>query len=206
MSTNATNPKGAAAEEPNVGGVRLRPTLTVGLFVLLVASAALALWVERNAATAAPGLVLAAPWIFLAFAVGFSIYRLSLVAAKRYSAFKAFFQVGVAALFFMLILPGPPKAQSIELPKDRDWKLLLQDPNPKVRALTASLARFEIRWKDPVAKEQHQNVARALVTALEDEDALVREEAHRTLVLIVGKDLGPAISPEARTAWKAAVP
>lgn len=180
--------------------------LTVALFVLLVASAALALWVERNAMTAPAVLVQLAPWIFLAFAVGFAVYRMSLVAARRYSAFKAFFQVGVTAIFFMLILPGPPKAQSVVLPKDRDWGTLLQDPNPKVRALAAGLARFEIRWSDAAVKQQHQAVAQALVAALEDEDPLVREEAHRTLVVLTGKDLGPAQSPEARQAWKAAVP
>jgi|CXWL01.1.fsa_nt_gi hypothetical protein len=180
--------------------------LTVALYVLLVASAALALWVERNSVTAPAALVQMAPWIFLVFAIGFTVYRMSLVAARRYSAFKAFFQIGVTAIFFMLILPGPPKAQSVALPKDREWNALLQDPNPKVRALAAGLARFEIRWSEPAMKQQHQSVARALVVALEDEDPLVREEAHRTLVVIIGKDLGSAQSPEARQAWKAAVP
>lgn len=192
--------------EPNVGGVRLRPMLTVILYVLLVASAALALWVARNASSVEPGLVKVAPWMFLAFAVGFAAYRLSLVAARRYSAFKAFFQVGAAALFFMLILPGPPKPPPAALPQERDWPALLTDSNATVRALAANLVRYEIPWGELDAKKRHAEVLSSLVTALEDEDASVREAAHRTLVQIFGRDLGPADSPEARKAWKAAVP
>jgi hypothetical protein len=92
---------------PKFGGIRLGPAVAGALYLLLVGSAALALWVRGMPGAAPKHLEQAAPWVFLVFMLCFAVYRLALVQAKKYPAFKAFFQVGVGVLFFMLLLPGP---------------------------------------------------------------------------------------------------
>lgn len=175
-------------EAPQVVGLRVRPALPIFLYVLLVAAAALALLVARSPGTVPPGLEVAAPWIFLGFVVGFAAYRFALVMARRYSFFKAFFQVGVAVVFFLLLFPGAkPKTPSVELPA------LLEDRDARVRALAAEVAGLR-----PAPQ-----LAPALVKHLADDDARVREEAHAALVrLNEGTDLGPADEPSARAAWE----
>ena len=66
-------------EEPSVAGLRVRPVWPMVLYVLLVSSAALALYTQRRPVT--PELDRLAPWIFLAFAVGFAGYRFALAVA-----------------------------------------------------------------------------------------------------------------------------
>ena len=194
-------------EVPSVAGVRVRPGLTLLLYVLLAGSAAAALWVQSGAAGAPDEARKAAAWVFLVFAVGFGVYRLALVAAKKYSAGKAFFQLGVAALFCMVLFlnrveqparagaggAGPAAAASLD-----DVAGLLSDPNPTVRALAAEVvpARADAsRW------------APALARALRDTDARVRERAHHALVeLNAGEDLGPPEDASAVAAWKAKFP
>jgi hypothetical protein len=180
----------AAPPPPEVAGVRLRPALTVGLYVLLVASAGLALWVQRRPGAGPTVVVQAAPWVFLLFALGFAAYRLALVAARRYSPFKAFFQVLITAVFFMLLLPvqwGEVTARpATGLPA------LLGDPNARVRLLAAEVARYR----------QDVSVAPQLVKLLDDPSADVRQEAHRSLVALNGgADLAPADDPQAVSKW-----
>ncbi len=164
-----------------MAGVRVRPLWPVVLFVLLVASAALALYAERSE-NVDPLVAKSAPFVFLAFAVGFAVYRLALVVARRYSAFKAFFQIFVAALFFMLLLlPGTPSTNG-RLPG------LLGHREPQVRALAAKVAGLE--------GDQAQRGS--LVMLLDDPSAEVRTAAHAALVkLNGGVDLGPTSPP-----WK----
>ena len=114
--------------EPNVGGLRVRPGATISLFVLLGISAAVALWSQGNPGKTPVWLERGAPWIFLVFVVGFAAYRFALVAANRYSAFKAFFQIFVAAIFFMLLLPGSPL---VARPKGSSLDRLLTDPDAR---------------------------------------------------------------------------
>lgn len=182
-----------STEEPSVAGVRVRPAWPMVLYVLLVASAALALYAQR--APVAPELARVAPWIFLAFAVGFAGYRFALVAARRYSPFKAFFQVLMAALFFMLLLwpgrsagpaGGPGGAAST-------LSAALASPDAEKRALAAELAGFRA----------DRSAALTLVKLLEDPDAAVRTAAHDALVrLNAGSDLGAADDAAARAAWQ----
>ncbi len=179
-----------APPPPQVAGVRLRPALTVGLYVLLVASAGLALWVQRRPEVVPAVVVQAAPWVFLLFALGFAAYRLALVAAHRYSPFKAFFQVLITAVFFMLLLPvqwGEVTARpATGLPA------LLRDPNARVRLLAAEVARYR----------QDASVAPQLVKLLDDPSAEVRQEAHRSLVALNGgTDLAPLEDAQARSKW-----
>jgi hypothetical protein len=163
------------------------------LYLLLVASAAVALYAQR--APVAPELTRVAPWIFLAFAVGFAGYRFALVAARRYSPFKAFFQVLLAALFFMLLLwPGRSTGLAegeggVNSPLAR----ALASPDADKRALAAELAGFRA----------DRQAAPALVKLLEDPDATVRAAAHAALVrLNGGVDLGAADDAAARAAWQ----
>jgi hypothetical protein len=191
----STSPATAQPEEPNVGGVKVRPPLTLALYALLVASAAVALWVQRNPAEAPPYLSRAAPWVFFAFAVGLAVYRFALAAAKRYSPFKAFFQVGVAfAVFFLLLMPnvgdGPQPSGRAAF---GDLPGLLSDPDPRVRALAAELARY--RGGTPA-------LTRALVQRLTDPDPTVRKVAHQTLVQFnSGVDLGSGDDPATLRTW-----
>lgn len=175
-------------DEPSVAGVRVRPVLPMVLYALLVGSALLAFWAQRSA-TAPESVSRIAPWAFLAFAVGFSAYRLALVAAKKYSAFKAFSQIGVAAMFFMLLLlpqVAPPQ-ESVRAVGE-----LLRDRDPSVRALAAEL----------VGHRQSVSEAKALIELLSDPSPSVRTAAQLALTrLNAGVDLGSDPS-----AWKGRFP
>lgn len=176
-------------EEPSVAGMKVRPVLPVVLYALLVGSALLALWAQR-AGTAPEPVSRFAPWAFLAFAIGFAAYRLSLVAARRYSPFKAFSQIGVAAMFFMLLLfpqvVAPPMSPTTGLGG------LLADPDPRVRALAAEVAGH----RGAVGE------AGSLIGLLRDERPEVSTAARAALVkLNGGVDLGADA-----TAWKARFP
>ncbi len=167
-----------------MGGVKVRPVLALALYALLVVSGAAALWSQRNPETAPVAVAKGAPWVFLAFAIGFAAYRFSLVAAKHYSAFKAFFQVAIAfAAFFLLLRPDmQPGATATSHAVATDLAGLYRDPDPTVRALAAEVARY---------RPDGQASAKALVPLLADENEHVRTVAHQTLVQFnSGTDLG----------------
>lgn len=167
------------ASEPTVGGVRVRPFWSMVLYGLLVSSAALALYAQR-ATVVDPAVAKLAPYLFLAFAIGFGVYRIALVVARRYSPVKAFIQVFIAVIFFMLLLM-PAGAQRL-MPG------LLGHREVAVRAMAAKVAGLE----------NDQSKASSLVLLLDDSAPEVREAAHRALVqLNAGVDLGPA-----PTQWK----
>jgi len=160
--------------------MRVRPKGTLALFALLVVSAAAALWTRSNLGVAPAWVEKGAPWVFLVFVVGFAAYRFALVTAGRYSAFKAFFQIFVAVLFFLLLLlPNSPfvKRGAASAPLATS----LKDPDSRVRALAAEVAGYR------------RDVASVplLVILLKDPDPEVREQAHDALVrLNEGGDLG----------------
>lgn len=185
---NADPPKD---DEPSVVGVRVRPRLALALFFVLGLAAATALWTQSNPGQAPPFVELGAPWLFLAFVVGFAAYRIALVAAGKYSAFKAFFQIFVAVLFFLLLLPGSPFRNqaakgSVGLASQ------LRDSDPRIRALAAEVAGFR----------HDTSAAQLLIGLLADPEPAVREQAHQALVrLNDGGDLGTATP-----AWKERFP
>ena len=175
---------------PALGGIRFGPAIAGALYLLLVGSAALALWTRQFPGELPRTLELAAPWVFLLFVACFALYRLSLVRAKKYPAFKALFQIGAALLFFTLLLPAARKG--FDPPAD-PLEALMQDPSPRVRALAAEVARYRpdgVRYR------------RELVQSLRDPDINVRAEAHRSLVQLSGVDLGPSEDPAAVKAWR----
>jgi hypothetical protein len=184
-----------AQDAPSIAGIRPGPALAGVLYLLLVASAALALWVRGYPGQAPVPVERAAPWAFLAFLALFAFYRFGLVRAGRYPAFKALFQVGAGVLFFTLLSPSarwrdpvPP----VELAKE-DLAVLLSDGNVQVRRLAAEVARH---------RPDGDRYRRELVRALTDDDPSVRGEAHRSLVAITGQDLGPPEDAEAVRKWK----
>ncbi|MFT3708977.1 MAG: HEAT repeat domain-containing protein [Archangium sp.] len=179
-------------EEPSVVGVRVRPIWSIVLYALLVASAGVALYVQR-APNVDPTLTRLAPWLFLVFGLGFSIYRVALVAARRYSPFKAFIQIFLAALFFLLLLLPGVQVGAAAAKSDS----LLGHQDARVRAMAAELSG----WRND------QTSGKALVGALGDSDAAVRQAAHDALVkLNGGADLGSAEDANARAAWGARFP
>lgn len=179
-----------------MGAIRLGPALAGALYLLLVASAALALWVAQSPGVVDRGLELVAPWLFLLFALGFAGYRWALVRAKKYPAGKAFFQVGTAALFFMLLLPGARRPQPEGVPGG-ELELLLNDANPAVRALAAEVVR---------SRPDGALHAPTLARALGDPDARVRAQAHTSLVKLAGVDLGAPDQEGAVEAWQKKYP
>lgn len=176
--------------EPSVVGVRVRPVWSIVLYVLLVVSAGVAMYAQRTPGIE-PGVARAAPWIFLVFGLGFAIYRVALVAARRYSPFKAFAQILLAALFFLLLLY--PRVQSPGVKAGS----LMTHADSRVRALAAEVTGFR----------GDQTQAARLVKLLEDDEPLVRDAAHTALVkLNGGVDLGPSDDANARDAWRARFP
>lgn len=172
-------------DEPSVVGVKVRPVWSVVLYALLVLSAAVAFYTQRTPGID-PLVARGAPWIFLVFALGFSIYRIALVAARRYSPFKAFIQIFLSALFFLLLL-----FPRVETPHANGWPLL-QHPEERVRAQAAELAGYR----------GDQAEGAQLVKLLDDPSPQVRAAAHGALVkLNAGTDLG-----ETADAWRARFP
>ena len=179
---------------PGLGGIRFGPRFAALLYVMLASSAALSLL-----ATHAPGalpqkLESIAPLAFVAFLVVFSLYRLRLVRDRKYPAFKALFQIGAGIIFLTLLLPA---AKTRYEGKGEDLEALLLDGNPNVRALAAELARY---------RPEGSKYGAALVKALGDPDPRVREQAHRSLVRLAGRDLGSPDDEQAIKAWSARFP
>jgi hypothetical protein len=172
-------------DEPSVVGVRVRPAWSIALYVLLVLAVGFAFYTQRTPGID-PLIARGAPWIFLVFALGFSIYRIALVAARRYSPFKAFIQIFLAALFFLVLLfPGVESQTHAGAP-------LLQHPEERVRVQAAELAGYR----------GDQAEAKQLVKLLEDPSPQVRAAARGALVkLNAGTDLG-----ENADAWRARFP
>ena len=185
--TAEATPPAVPPHEPTVAGLRVRPAWPLLLYAILAASAGLSVFAQRS-----PGIDgavgRAAAWVFLVFAVGFAGYRLALVAARRYSPFKAFLQVLIAALFFVVLLSPAVQAPRRASPQ----RPLLGHAEPAVRALAARV----------VGLEGDLAGAGELVGMLEDPSPEVRAEAHRALVhLAGGVDLGTAPGP-----WKERFP
>jgi hypothetical protein len=194
MNSANDNVSGQKEGQVEAAGIRFGPALAVVLYLLLFASALLALGTRRLPGALPPALEVVAPSLFFVFLVCFALYRLVLVRARKYPAPKAFFQVGAAVLFLTLLLPAAKSRY--DAPAD-DLEVLLTDDNPRVRALTAEV----VGYRADGAK--HGSL---LVKALGDPDARVREQAHRSLVRLAGEDLGSGESEADRKAWESRFP
>lgn len=171
----------------------LRPAL----YVLLVASAFLTLWAGREIGgrELPPRAAAAAPILFAVFLVVFAVYRLALVRAKKYPAATGFFQIGLGALVWVLILPGT--RQRIGREPGDDVQVLLRSSDPRVRALAAELAGY---------RGKARAYANDLVERLDDPDSAVRGAAHSALVRLFGTDASPGEEgPAAQQRWREAL-
>ena len=130
-----------------------------------------------------------APTLFATFLVVFAIYRFALVRAKKYPAAIGFFQVGLGALIWVMLLPStrqkfaPPQGAGDEV------AVLMSSQDARVRALAVELAGF--RGKAAYLGQ--------LIERLDDSDPAVRLRAHAALVRLSGADLG--VTPEAWRKW-----
>jgi hypothetical protein len=122
---------------------------------------------------------LGAPIAFGAFLALFAVYRLALVRARRYPAGKGLVQIGVGAIFLMLLMPGA--AREFEASGSRPLAAMLVHPDPAVRALACEVAAF---------RPDARRYAVALAARLEDPSPQVRLQALASLRRLAGSDVG----------------
>lgn len=179
---NLTRPIGNQTGTATPGPRHLGRALIATLYALLVGSALLTFWGWKPA-----------PWVFLAFGIVFAFYRLRLVQAGKYPAFKALLQIGLTLLVGLLLMPGARGAFRGE----ESLQSALRDSDPRIRAMAAELTRY---------RPEGPSLAPLLVQDLTDDNARVRDEAHASLVKLTGADLGPPEDPKAIEAWKQRYP
>jgi hypothetical protein len=184
----------AQVQIPTVAGVRLGPNLGLALYVLLVAAAGLAFFGRRFPGRLPEEVQRLTPFVFAVFIGCFAVYRFGLANARKYPASKAFFQVGLALVVFLLLLPSGRAPYALAGTGLED---ALVDGNPRTRALAAELARY---------RPDGAHYVGALVVALSDSDPTVRTQAHASLVRLTGVDLGSPEDPAAIEAWRRRFP
>ncbi len=183
------NAKPETTNEPSVVGMRVRPLWSIVLYALLVVSAGVAMYAQRSPGID-PAIARISPWVFLIFVVGFSAYRIALVAAKRYSPFKAFVQILLASLFFLLLLFPRVERRAIATS-------LFEHSDSRVRSMAAEVVGFR----------GEVQTAHVLTRLLDDSSPEVRQAAHMALVrLNGGVDLGSPDDDAAKSSWKERFP
>ena len=191
---NLSRGAGSQVPAPSVAGLPLGPGLGVALYVLLVASAGLAFFGRSFPGRLPVALERVTPFVFAVFVGCFAVYRFGLASARKYPASKAFFQVGLAVVVFLLLLPS---SRAPYVPAGTALGQALTAPDPRLRALAAEVARYRPEGRDYVP---------ALVQALSDPDPTVRAQAHASLVRLTGTDLGSPDDPRAVEAWRRRYP
>jgi hypothetical protein len=194
VGTPSPSTAGANALQPPevIGGFRAGPAFLTVIYVALVVAAAVALSGERFGFVPA-GVRALAPMAFAVFVVLLGVYRFALVRAHKYSAMKAFVQVGIAVGFLLLLVRASPVPDVNASAQANGLSRLFAHRDPEVRAAAAELARYR-----PASKE----LLGALVTALADPSAAVREAARGSLVALAGSDVGGEGS-DATERWRA---
>ncbi len=173
------------------------PVLRWSLFaILLLASGAALIGLPRAEASGWSTWLRLVPVLLLVlFIGGYATYRFTLVRAGHYSAGKALVRVGA-----LVLLTGAIAGIALDRPATRpptpglDLAVPLASADPLGRAVACELVRFRPRV------EALAHVPR-LIALLDDESALVRREAHATLVVLAGRDVGE--SGGAADRWRA---
>jgi len=191
---NLSRGAGSQVRVPSVAGIQLGPGLGVALYVLLVASAGLAFFGRSFPGRLPAALERVTPFVFLLFVACFAVYRFGLASARKYPASKAFFQVGLAVVVFLLLLPS---SRAPYVPAGTALGQALADRDPRLRALAAEVARY---------RPDGRGYVPALVQSLSDPDPTVRSQAHASLVKLTGVDLGAPDAPGAVEAWRRRYP
>ena len=186
MSEGAENPGKLRVRR----GLAFVPAMRPALYALLLLSALFTFWSGGDiAGKELPRWTqVVAPTLFATFLVVFAVYRFALVRAKKYPAAIGFFQVGLGALIWVMLLPSTRQKFAPPARAGDDVGMLMSSPDARVRALAAELAGF--RGKAGYVGQ--------LIDRLDDPDQAVRQRAHGALLRLSGTDLGAA--PEA---WRA---
>ena len=163
-------------------GLKFVPFLRPALYALLVLSALFTFWAGGDiGGRRLPAWThVVAPTLFGVFLVVFAVYRFALVRAKKYPAATGFFQVGLGALIWVLLLPST-RHEFAPPPGEDDVAVLMSSADPRVRAVAAELAGY---------RPQGARYAAQLIEHLDDADPAVRGRAHDSLVRIAGTDAG----------------
>jgi len=131
-----------------------------------------------------PRATLALPPTFLAlFILGYAAYRLSLVRAGRYPAGKALVQVGLMVLSLAVVAGVALDRLATARVPHEPLARALRAGDPEVRAMAAELVRYRPHEVGAV-------LAPRLVELMDDPSPEVREQAHASLVVLAGVDLG----------------
>lgn len=159
-------------------------SLRIALYVLTVATAAVALFVLPALSGAVQRGALRPHWMFLPlslFAVFFLLYGLDrwiLVRRRRYPAGRAFFQVAFGLIFALLLLPTTIREWDTGRP--RGVERLLRHPDAEVRRVVVESLGFR-GASAPAAKR--------LLVMLEDEAPQVREATLKVLAEWSGQEI-----------------
>lgn len=178
-------------------GLAFVRTLRPALYALLAASALLSFWAggELFGRAPPPWSHSLAPALFGIFLVVFTVYRLTLVRARRYPAAVGLFQIGLGALLWALLLPGVRQNLSRGPQGQGDAVVeLLSSGEPRMRAAGAELAGL---------RTGGQRYAAALIDRLGDDDAQVRAAAREALVHLAGTDPAAGLDDaQAAARWR----
>jgi hypothetical protein len=175
--------------------VKPRP-LRIALYILLVASAAAAMFLEPALAGAVQRGAISPLWMFTAIAFYGVFYfayvadRLLLVKFRNYPAGKAFFQIAFGAVLALILLPSTIRDYSA---RPTGMHRLLAHADPEIR-----LVAVEALFLRGASKE---NVA-AAAERRRDSDPRVRERATLVLSKWSGKAKDDAAGIDA---WAAAL-
>lgn len=194
---------GGEQREVSGGVVAFVRSMRWVLWVLLIASVVATLEgipALREAARAGklPAGITLAPVVLLgAFIVGYAGYRFMLVRAGRYPAGKAMVQIALMSLFLALLVRWAPE-RDLGAGPDRpvDLGRALSSSEPDLRALAAEVVRGRPRAEGMAHAER-------LIALLSDPVPEVRRQAHSSLVLLAGRDLGEGAGAAGR--WREAL-
>lgn len=175
-------------------GLGFVQVLRPALYALLVASALFTFWAGGD--IAGHGLPQwtqrVAPTLFAIFLVIFTVYRFALVRARKYPAAVGFFQVGLGALIWVLLLPSTRQKIAPHPRSQDEVVVLMSSPEGRVRALAAEVAGY---------RPDGAKYAQLLIDRLDDADPSVRARAHASLVRLFGTDAGSTAE-----AWRRVAP
>lgn len=152
--------------------IRRAPGFAIVLYGLLALSATVAL-LGRSSHFLPDVAKLAAPIAFAAFFIFFVLYRLALVRSRRYAPAKAFVQIGIGALFLLMLAPGVMKLRPNPAALEPAWRLM-HHKDPSVRALACDAF-------GQLSVSEANEVLSVLEGLIDDPHPGVRERAQRAL-------------------------
>jgi hypothetical protein len=171
------------ANDPILGLPGEIKPLRIALYVILVLTAASALFLEPALAGAVHRGAVSAIWLFLPlglYGVFFTVYAIDrwfLVKRRNFPAGRAFFQVAFGVVFGLLLLPSTMGDWMLRQPVGMER--LLSHPDAEVRSVAVEALGF--RGFSPARVSM-------LIGKLEDHDPRVREAAAAVLAKWSNKD------------------